>query len=1114
MDEQRFVNLLESVLEPDTDKVKSATAQLRKEFYSQPAALTVLLKILTSHDSSPLRQLAAVESRSLVPKHWSSLDAGQKAQIREVLLRTTINEQAALVRHSSARVISAVAKIDLDEGEWADLPAFLHRAATSTNASEREVGVYILYTLLEAMGDGFVDKLSRLLTLFSNTIKDAESAEVRVNTMLALSKIAMVLDPEEDPESLAALQDLIPDMVQVLKQAVDAGDEDRSMQAFEVFNSMLGVDSQILSKHFKDLAVFMIELASSKHLADESRTQALSYLMQCVKYRRLKVQGLKLGEPLTVMALPIVTELGEFQNDEDDFTPARSALGLLDIMAQCLPPSQVIVPLLHAMRPFVNSKDPDERRAAILSLGFCVEGAPDFISTQMGEIYPLVLRFLDDPEIRVRQAALHAVARLADDLAEDLGKEHVSLLPALLKNLDSVATLTGNKKEDETRLNIIKASCAALDSVFEGIEEDAAAKYIHDLLPRLSRMFEHDDIKVKGAAASAIGTIAAAAGKAFEPYFPATMAAMGPFMTKKESEDELNLRAVVCDAVGSMAEAVGPATFQPYVQPLMQASEEALHLGHPRIRETSFILWSTLSKVYEEDFSVFLGGVVKALFESLKQEESEIEVELGEDAQELLGKEITIAGRKIKVSAAENDGAVALHKSKAGGDDDDDDDVDFDNMDSDDDDDAWDELTGVTAISLEKEIALDVIADVICHTRKTYIPYLEKTVETCLGLVEHPFEGVRRGAIGALWRTYAMVWDLSEDGQMEKWQPGLPLKVQPTQDLRKLGGAVTTATLGLWEEEVDRSVVTDINRNIAAVLKNCGPSILTNADAADKITSIVLAIIRKQHPCQQDPEEEEDFEELGETSEYDWLVIDTALDVVAGLAHALGPTFGQVWKVFEKSVLKYASSSESTERSTAVGVIAECISKLEDAVTPYTKTFLSLLLHRLTDPDSEAKSNAAYGIGLLCEKSTSTNEILREYPTILSKLEPLFQQTKARLTDNAAGCLSRMLLAHPDSIPSDTVVPVLVSKLPLTEDYEENAPVWKAIVSLYQGNNGAIQRETENLIPALTQVLSPPTEQLSDETRAEVVELVKYIHNHQKALIESNELLLAVSQGR
>jgi hypothetical protein len=98
-----------------------------------------------------------------------------------------------------------------------------------------------------------------------------------------------------------------------------------------------------------------------------------------------------------------------------------------------------------------------------------------------------------------------------------------------------------------------------------------------------------------------------------------------------------------------------------------------------------------------------------------------------------------------------------------------------------------------------------------------------------------------------------------------------------------------------------------------------------------------LAVIRKQHPCQQDiGDDDDEFEDIQESSEYDWLVIDTAFDVVVGLAKALGPSFGELWKIFEKPIMKYASSNEGIERSTSVGAIAECTEGMGAAVTPYT----------------------------------------------------------------------------------------------------------------------------------------------------------------------------------
>lgn len=800
MDEQHFVALLEQLTQPDTQKVREATSQLNKSFYTHPQSVVALIHIIVNHSQPELRQLASVEARKLVAKHWPAVDESQKSQLREQLLKSTIDEQQQLARHSKARVIAAIAKVDLDDGQWADLPNILQQAATSDNAQHRDVGVYIIYTLLETMPDVFQENMGQMLALFNRTIQDPESVHVRINTMLALSELAMVLDTEEDTKNLKSFQSTIPHMVKVLQGAIQEEDDEHTMQAFDVFNKLLSYESAFLNAHFGDLLQFFMQVASKSEIDDEVRSQAISFLMQAVRYRKLKVQSLKVGEQLTKMCLQIATELDELPSEEDDISPARSALGLLDILSESLPPSQVAVPLLKAIGPFVQDNRPEYRRAGILALGMCVEGAPDFIATQLKEILPLVLHLLEDPATTVRSAALNSVSRLADDLAEDMGKEHAKLIPALIRNFDLALQGMRNSQKDtqehELNTHIVKASAMAVDSLIEGLEAEDAGKYVNELMPRFAMLIEHDDHKVQMAAVSAIGSIASAAEGAFQPYFNKTMQTLGKYIEIKASEDELELRSMVIDSLGKIAGAVGPEAFQQFVRPLMHASEEGLHLDNQRLKETSFILWSTLARVYEENFEPFLEGVVKSLFECLEQEETDSEVQLGAEASDLIGQEITIAGKKIKVAGA---------NGRNEGDDIDEEEVIKALMDTeDDDDDDWDDLGAVTAVAMEKEIAVEVIGDVLTHTKSKYMPYMQKTIETTLPLLEHTFEGIRKSAISTLWRAYACLWGQAEDGGMQKWQPGLPLKVKPTADLEKLGDLVMRGTLALWEEEVDR----------------------------------------------------------------------------------------------------------------------------------------------------------------------------------------------------------------------------------------------------------------------------------------------------------------------
>ncbi|KAI0391848.1 importin beta-4 [Xylariaceae sp. FL0594] len=1061
MDQQKLVALLQACQIPDTQKVKAATAELRKDFFPHPDSLVGLLHVIVSHPEPTVRMLAAVQALRLVPKHWKKIDASQKPAIRTQLLQTIVNEKDGKCRHGQSRVIAAIATLDFEKNEWSDMLPNVMQLATSEDVAHREVGSYIIFSLLEANPTYFQEHLAQLFELFTKTIRDPQSRDVRVNTMLSISAALMLIDVDEDEQALNAVQEFIPAMVDVLKDAVQNEDDERIQQAFEVFQSFLAYESALISRYFKDLVQFMLDLAANSAVDEDVRCQALAFLAQCVRYRRMKIQAVPdMGAQLVRKSLMILSEL-EDDDEEDDNTPPRAALSLIDQLASDLPPRQVIVPLLEDFPKYASSENAGHRRACILALGTCAEGAPEFVSTQIGGLMPAVLRLLQDQQQSVRYSALVGLIRIGEDLSDSMAAHHEDIIKALLLNLDAATT----DQNDKRNVDVIRSVCGVIDSLAEGLGQEVMAKYGENLIQRVGSFLAHPDFTVKAAAAGALGAIAASVESAFVPYLKETMEAMSTYIMAESGEDELALRSAVCDSMGRIAIGVGAEHFSPYVLPLLQASEKALHLGNPRLRETTFILWSQLATVYKGDLGDSLAGIFQGLFESLEMEEEAVDFDLDDDQLGL------VDGKKQGVVEDDED-----------------------EMDDEDDDEDWDDLVGVSAQALEKEIALEVLGDVIYASKAKSAQYIEKAVELVAPFAEHSYEGCRKTAIGTLWRTYSAVWEAMEEQTGQKWQPGLPLNFEPIPNMVKLGEIVTTATMQIWQDESDRDVVTEINRSVASALKTTGPSFLGQANMMEQIITVLGTITTRCHPCQQDLGDDDAQDDVQGSSEWDWLIVDTALDVLIGLAAALGSQFAEVWKVFQKPVLKFLSSNENIERSTAVGVVAECVAYMGAAVTPYTSTLLSPLLHRLSDEDQETKSNTAYAVGQLILHSQDEATYLPAFPQILQKLEPLLQIHAARLQDNAAGCLCRMILANPDRVPIPEVLPALVGLLPLKEDYEENKPVYQCLHKLYVLNNPTVQELTPRLLPVFQHVLGPPQEQLEEETRHLVEEMVRILN--------------------
>jgi hypothetical protein len=78
----------------------------------------------------------------------------------------------------------------MKDGKWPELAVFCQQASTSARASDREIGLYIIYSIFETEPDFFEARLSDLLQLFSHTIHDPESRQVRQSTLLCLGELS------------------------------------------------------------------------------------------------------------------------------------------------------------------------------------------------------------------------------------------------------------------------------------------------------------------------------------------------------------------------------------------------------------------------------------------------------------------------------------------------------------------------------------------------------------------------------------------------------------------------------------------------------------------------------------------------------------------------------------------------------------------------------------------------------------------------------------------------------------------------------------------------------------------------------------------------------------
>lgn len=189
---------------------------------------------------------------------------------------------------------------------------------------------------------------------------------------------------------------------------------------------------------------------------------------------------------------------------------------------------------------------------------------------------------------------------------------------------------------------------------------------------------------------------------------------------------------------------------------------------------------------------------------------------------------------------------------------------------------------------------------------------------------------------------------------------------------------------------------------------------------------------------------------------------------------------------------------------------------MKTAITPCTEALLQLFFEALSDEDAEVQSNAAFAIGLLVEHSSL--DLSPHYMHVLAALRPHFTvapnppAAKLNARDNAAGAVSRMIVRNTSAVPLDQVLPVLFAALPLKNDYLENRPVFQAIFHLFRSSPTVIVPYIDQLLPVFAFVLEPGPDQLGDETRIELLNLISAINSENPAKIQASGLSFHVNK--
>lgn len=1028
---------LKQTLVADTAVIKQASTKLTKEFYTNNAALPSLFHILQNAQDDQLKQLASVEARKLVLSKWENVDASLKAPIREAMLNNTFNQQSKLIRHSSARVVAAIAEIDLDGNQWPELLPALIAKVQDSNVQTKEMAVFTLFILLETQNESLIANTEDFLNLFSSLLTDQSSREIRVNSVLAFDTLSAFIEnqPEINTHLANKFKSSIPIIIEVLKEVIQAEDTEKAKEIFNVLNSFIFCDNKLIGNYLIDLIKFAGELGSNKDLDEEIRVFSLQFLISVVNIRKSKILSSNIGPDITLIGLKVASEEIDVEeeldnedeeNENEENSPATLGLRLIAMLSAELPPSQVIQPILSNVEAMSNSSNQFERRAAILSIGVASSGAPDFLAIQINKIVPLLIKSLKDGELVVRVAGLKALTQLTSELQDVVTAYHEQFLPLLIDIIDSA-----------TSVAVYKYACSALDGLIEFLSHDSVDKYIEPLMNKLVSMLQTANTSsLKCAIVSAIGSTAYSAGKKFIPFFKQSITFLEPFLanvaqTEGLTEDDIELRALTFENISTMARAVGRDAFSDYATPLVEAAYQSLSSDHSRIRESGFAFISNMAKVYGEQFSGFLDKIIPEILKCLQQEEFTFNFD-GEDEEEL---------------------------------------------DLEDDEDLGNKLNVNTGITYEKEVAAIALGELAIGTGKDFYKYVEESFKILAEQVENSY-GMREASMGTLFKIVKALF-VAEHGEKFKYPKGVCDNIYINQSIFELVKNIRMMAIDNLVEEYEITMVACILDNLGEIIHKFGSIAIIDPSDQENLSKLcqqLMMILTKQHPCQLEDDEEIPSDEQ-DSSESETVLFDSALEVLINLSITLGKDFGKIFASFSPVIQSNVKSKNKTKRVASIGCLAEMSISLKDDDS-IMNDLLQLFISRLSnDVSLEVKGNAAYGVGLIIENNHQ--DFSNYYQNILELLFHLLSKTDKQASGendeenkdvlnrafaNACGCVARLTLKNQQAIPLQHIIDPLLNHLPLQAAFEENSPIFKLILKLFEQQNGDILAKSDKIV--------------------------------------------------
>ncbi|EOA34033.1 hypothetical protein CARUB_v10021533mg [Capsella rubella] len=1048
-DSSHFETLISHLMSSSNEQRSHAESLFNLCKQTHPDSLA--LKLVQSLNSSPnleLRAMSAVLLRKQLTRAgddddgsafiYTRIAESTRLSIKSVLLASLQQESTKSIAKKVCDTISELASAILPENGWPELLPFMFQCVVAgDNPNLQEYALLIFSRLAQYIGETLIPHLSTLHSVFSQSLRNSTSADVRITALGAAINFIQCLSKASDRE---IFQDLLPLMMQTLTEALNSGQEATAQEALELLIELAGTEPRFLRRQIVEIVGSMLQIAEAESLEEGTRHLAIEFVITLAEARE-RAPGMirKLPQFISKLFSVLMNMLLDIEDDpawhsaenEDEDAGETSNYGFgqecLDRLAISLGGNTIVPVASEVFSGFFAASEWEKHHAVLIALAQIAEGCSKVMIKNMEQVVSMVLNSFQHPHPRVRWAAINAIGQLSTDLGPELqSKYNQSVLPALVGAMD-----------DFQNPRVQAHAASAVLNFSENCTPEILTPYLDGVISKLLVLLQNEKQMVQEGALTALASVADSSQELFQEYYDAVMPYLKAILVNANDKANRMLRAKSMECISLVGMAVGKEKFKDdakqVMDVLMSLQGSQLEADDPT---TSYMLqaWARLCKCLGQDFIPYMTVVMPPLLQSAQLKPDVI------------------------ISSADSDEDI----------DDEDDSIETITL--------GDKRIGIkTSVLEEKATACNMLCCYAEELKEGFFPWIDQVAPILVPLLKFYFhEEVRKAAVSGMPELLRSAKLAVEKGKSQGRNESY---------IKHLSDYIIPALLEALHKEPEVEICASMLEALNECIQISGP-ILDESQVRGIVDETKQAVIasstrrtEREERAKAEDFDAEESEILKEENEQEEEVFDQIGDLLGTLIKTFKTSFLPMFDELTSYITPMLGSDRTAEeRRIAICIFDDVAEHCREAALKYYDPFVPFLLEACNDENADVRQAAVYGIGVCAEFGGSVfGPLVGE---ALSKLDVVIRHPNAQQSenamayDNAVSALGKICQFHRGTIDAGRIVPAWLNCLPIKGDTIEAKIVHDQLCSMVERSDPDLLGPNHQYLPKIVAVFA------------------------------------------